>query len=478
MRLRCPRCPTDAVFERGFARIRRELSVSVEFPEDAAAAAASLAERGPNVPAGGGPEPRDAREIPFVTIDPAGSMDLDQAYAAEPLESGIRVYYAIADVAGFVSENDPIAGAARRRGVTLYFPDVRASLHPEVLSEGAASLLPGQDRQAILWQIDLDADGQRDRVHVERALVRSREALSYVEAQARIDRGVADESLALLEPIGELRQELERQRGAVSLNLPSQEVVRGEGGYELAYDSSLPIEGWNAQVSLLCGMAAARLMLDGGVGFLRTLPATDGREIARLRRIARALGIEWAEDTPYAERLRSIRGASPQEAAFLQQAVTVFRGAGYVGFDGAPPALDFHGAIAAPYAHVTAPLRRVGDRYANEVVLALAAGREPPAWAREGLAGLPSVLGDAQRRSRSAERATIDFVEAVVLSDRVGQVFAAEVVDVRDDDVRVQLRDPAVVAKLQGKAELGSRVEVKVAAVDLDARSVALELLP
>ena len=70
-------------------------------------------------------------------------------------------------------------------------------------------------------------------------------------------------------------------------------------------------------------MAAAQLMLDGGVGFLRTLPPTDEREIARLRRIARALGIEWAEDTPYAERLRSIRGASPEEAAFLQQAVTV-----------------------------------------------------------------------------------------------------------------------------------------------------------
>jgi exoribonuclease R len=159
--------------------------------------------------------------------------------------------------------------------------------------------------------------------------------------------------------------------------------------------------------------------------------------------------------------------------------VTVFRGAGYVEFDGEPPSLDFHGAIAAPYAHVTAPLRRVGDRYASEVVLALAAGREPPAWAREGLAGLPpSVLGDAQRRSRSAERATIDFVEAVVLSDRVGQVFAAEVVDVRDDDVRVQLREPAVIAKLQGKAELGSRVQVRVAAADLDARSVELELLP
>ena len=32
MQARCPRCPSDAVFERGFARIRRELDVSVDFP--------------------------------------------------------------------------------------------------------------------------------------------------------------------------------------------------------------------------------------------------------------------------------------------------------------------------------------------------------------------------------------------------------------------------------------------------------------
>ncbi len=452
--------------------------MSVDFPEPAVREAAAAADRGPGVPTGGGLEPRDARELPLLTIDPAGSMDLDQAFAAERRAAGIRVHYAIADVAGFIADGDAVSAAARDRGVTLYFPDVRASLHPEVLSEGAASLLPGEDRQAILWQIDLDPDGWTERVEVERALVRSREALSYVEAQGRIESGTADESLALLQPIGQLRQELERRRGAVSLNLPTQEVVHRDSGYDLVYDKTLPVEGWNAQISLLCGMAAAEFMLPGGVGVLRTLPATDEREIQRLRRVARALGIDWPEGTPYAETLRSIGGATPQEAAFLQQAVTVFRGAGYVGFDGEAPALDFHGAIAAPYAHVTAPLRRVGDRYANEVVLALAADREPPAWARDALGELPSVLGDAQRRSRTAERATIDFVEAVVLADRVGKVFAAEVIDVDGDDLRVQIRDPAVIASLHGKAALGSQVEVRLTGVEPEARKVELELLP
>ncbi|MGI9658167.1 MAG: RNB domain-containing ribonuclease [Gaiellaceae bacterium] len=476
MQTRCPRCPSDAIFERGFERIRRDLGVVVEFPEPVARHARALAERGPRVPAGGD-APRDARELPFVTIDPAGSRDLDQAYAAERLGSGYRVFYAIADVAGFVTHDDVVSETARERGVTLYFPDVRAALHPEVLSEGAASLLPGEDRQAILWSIDLDEAGHTGAVSVERALVRSREALSYVEAQARIDGGSADSSLALLRPIGERRQELERDRGAVSLKLPSQEVVHSDGGYDLVYDTSLPIEGWNAQISLMCGMVAAGLMLDGGVGILRTLPPTHQGEVERLRRVAKALELDWPADVAYQDQLRSITGATAVEAAFLQQAVTVFRGAGYETLEGEVDTPPIHGAIAAPYAHVTAPLRRIGDRYANEVVLSLAAGHEPPAWLHEELADLPSLLGDAKRRSGTAERATIDFVEAVVLSSHVGQVLPAEVVDVDHDDFRVQLRDPAVIARVDGSAELGAHVEVRVAGVEPDARRVELELL-
>lgn len=477
MQLRCPRCPADAVFQRGFARIRDEFDVDVEFPGAVVDHARALAERGPRVPAGGGPEPRDARDLPLATIDPAGSRDLDQAYAAERIGSGFCVHYAIADVAVFVAHDDRISELAIERGVTFYFPDVRASLHLEALSEGAASLLPGVDRQAILWRVDLDAEGRTERVEVERALVRSREALSYAEAQARIDRGDADASLTLLRPIGERRQELERERGAVSLRLPSQEVVHAGGHYELVYDSSLPIGGWNAQISLLCGMAAAGLMVEGGVGLLRTLPTVDEREVQRLRRVAAALEIDWPANVPYHERLRELQAVTAPEAALLQQAVTVFRGAGYEPLEGRVDSPPLHGAIAAPYAHVTTPLRRIGDRYANEVVLALAGDREPAAWVREQLGELPSVLGDARRRSGSAERATVDFVEAVILSSRTGEVFDAHVVDVDDGDLRVQVRQPAVIASVPGEAELGSRVGVRVLGADPDARRVELELV-
>ena len=85
--------------------------------------------------------------------------------------TGFRVHYAIADVASFVRPGGALDLETHRRGVTLYSPDLRTSLHPPVLSEGAASLLPDVVRPAVLWRIDLDSAGQQVEVDVERALV-------------------------------------------------------------------------------------------------------------------------------------------------------------------------------------------------------------------------------------------------------------------------------------------------------------------
>ena len=87
-------------------------------------------------------------------------MDLDQALHIERRGRGYRVHYAIADVAAFVPADGPVDLEAHRRGETLYGADHRTPLHPTVLSEGAASLLPEQVRPAVLWTIDLDATGE------------------------------------------------------------------------------------------------------------------------------------------------------------------------------------------------------------------------------------------------------------------------------------------------------------------------------
>ncbi len=430
-------------FEDGFARIRAELDVPEHFPDEVLAEAEAAV-----------PEPvrrRDARDIPFVAIDPPGATDLDQAFAAERLGDGYRVFYAIADAAAFLKPGGAVDTEARKRGVTLYSPDLRTPLHPPRISEDRASLLAGGDKPALLWTIDLDPSGMPTHSHFERAEVRTREAIDYKMAQSRIASG-DDGSLGLLAEIGPLRQKQETARGGVSLNLPSQEVVESNGSYRLAYDESIPVEGWNAQISLLTGIVAGTMMHDAGVGVLRTLPPPRKQDLRRLRRQAKALGISWPDDMAYADMVRGVQPDSPQSSAFLLQAARSFRGAGYVGFsNGNLPDHPEHGAIASIYGHVTAPLRRLVDRFANEILLSLYAEEEPPAWAVEALDELPSQMGKSRSKESALDRTMLDFVEALCLSGSVGQEFDAFVIDVdeRRDRATVQLREPAVVAHIK-----------------------------
>ncbi len=185
-----------ADLRQGIESLQAELEVDPDFPADVLAAAERAAQH-PRLP------DRDRTDLPFVTLDPAGSMDLDQAMHLAREGDGYVVHYAIADVAAFVTAGDPVDLEAHRRGESLYGADSLVPLHPTVLSAGAASLLPDQLRPAFVWTITLDADGATTAASVERARVRSTARLDY--ATVDVEHAPADSTLALLREVGELR---------------------------------------------------------------------------------------------------------------------------------------------------------------------------------------------------------------------------------------------------------------------------------
>ncbi|MFD4869310.1 RNB domain-containing ribonuclease [Streptomyces sp. NPDC058412] len=456
-----------AALRAALRELRTELGVPAHFPA-AVLAEAEHAAAHPRLP------DLDSTDIPLFTIDPPSSVDLDQAmHLAKRPAGGYRVHYAIADVAAFVTPGGPLDAEAHRRVTTLYFPDERIPLHPAVLSEDAASLLPDRTRPALLWRFDLDPDGRVETADVRRALVRSRAKLDYDRVQKAIDSGTAEEPLALLRDIGRLREALEQERGGISLNVPEQEVVEHDGTYSLAYRAPLPADGWNAQLSLMTGMAAADLMLATGTGVLRTLPSAPDGAVGRLRRAATALRIDWPHHVPYAELVRSLDPHRPAHAAFLQECTALLRGAGYTVFTGGEtPDPAIHSAVAAPYAHCTAPLRRLADRYAGELCVAAVAGAEPPQWAVAALDALPREMAEGTRLANTVERESVDLVEAAVLKDRVGETFEATVIDVNDHEPlvgTVHLEDPAVVGRIESATlalPLGDRIRVRLTEAD------------
>ena len=465
--LRVKDAPAGRELRAGFARIREELGLPTEFPADVLDEAEQAA-KNPDLPT------YDLTDLPFLTIDPPGSTDLDQAMHLERRDGGYRLRYAIADVGAFVRPGGAIDAEAHRRGETLYSPDTRTPLHPPALSEGAASLLPDQVAPAVLWTLDLDAEGEQTAVDVRRAMVRSRDRFDYAGVQQLVDSGRADERLQLLAEVGKLRMALEVERGGVSLPIPEQEVVENGGTFRLEYRTTVPVESWNEQVSLLTGMSAADLMLHGEVGVLRTLPKAPDGALDRLRRAAHALGVSWPANRSYAEVVHGLDPANSRHAALLEEATSLLRGAGYTAFDGGVPEQATHAAVAAEYAHATAPLRRLVDRYVGAVCLALCAGEDVPAWALSALPRLPEEMAAADRRAHELERECVALMEAAALHGREGQEFDAVVVelDAKRGGGTVQLVDPAVRATCDGALQLGEPVRVRLVEADINRRSV------
>ena len=471
--------------------LRTELELPGPFPEDALRDALAAVEehRMPDL---------DFTHVEFVTIDPASSTDLDQALFIERAGEGYKVFYAIADVPSFVSPGGPLDAETRRRGQTFYAPDGRIPLHPEIISEEAGSLLAGQLCSAFVWEFDLDAAARVQSAVVRRGRMRSRAKLSYKEVQADLDSGRAAPVLQLLKEVGLKRVELERLRGGASLNMPEQEIQQlPDGGYRIVAAPSLPVEDWNAQISLMTGMAAAELMLEGKVGILRTMPSPDERSLLHFKRQTNALGRPWDGEVSYGDYLRTLDPTEPRQLAIMHSAGMLFRGAGYTPFDGTVPEEAIQSAIGAAYAHTTAPLRRLIDRFVLVICEALSNGGAVPGWAREALPSLPEIMAASDQLASRMERLALDTVEAALLVNHIGQEFDAVVIsgskpgkangnggngngngrNGNGPSGTIQIADPAVTARCPGELESGTTVRVRLISSDIATREIRLELV-
>jgi exoribonuclease R len=450
-----------ALLTEGLATIRRDNEVPDGFSPEVLEAAAESARRPWD-------DRRDLTHLPFVTLDPASSTDLDQAFALERDGSDLLLHYAIADVAWFVRPGDPVDLESWRRGVTLYLPDDKAALHPPVLSEDVASLLPAGPRPAVVFTVRVADEGAVRLDRAEKSIVHSRAKLAY-------DTVTAEQLPADFAELARRIAVAEDARGAGRVEFPEQEVhSAGDGRYTLSYRPRLASEDHNAAMSLATNMAVADALFAAGSGLFRVMAEPDERRLHRLRHTARALGLDWPPSQPLAVFERSLVTSDPRAAAFLLALRRASGGASYAPFtEGVVP---WHAAMAATYSHATAPLRRLGDRYVVEAAVAVSSGREVPAFVAEAFERLPQVMRDAESRANRIDRDVVDLVEAVVLHGRDGEMFDAVVTDVDDRGARIQLRDPAVVARVGAHRVVpGDDLRVRLVSADPASRRLEFE---
>jgi VacB/RNase II family 3'-5' exoribonuclease len=449
--------PSNALAQ-GLAAIRGQFKIPASFPPEVLAAAEKAARRAPT-------EHVDRTALPFVTLDPASSTDLDQAFAIERSGNDLILRYAIADVAWFVEDGGPIDVEAWARGTTLYLPDGKAGLYPPVLAEGAASLLPDGPRPAVIFSVRVLADGSVRLDGAERAVIQSRAKLAY--------DSVRDSDLP--PDFAELARRItaaEEARGASRVDPPEQEVnEQPDGSFELQFRPRLDAEDRNAALSLATNMAVADAMQAHHTGLFRVMPAPDARAVGRLRNTARAFGLTWPVDVSLEDYENRLEANDPRQAAFMLAIRRAGGGAAYQPYRAG--VVPWHAPMAATYAHATAPLRRLADRYVVRAALAIANGQPVPDVVAQAFEKLPPVMAHADASGGQIDRAVIDLAEAAALKDRVGEIFGAVATDLDEKGVRIQLCDLPVVARVDAHGvEPGDPVRVRLTAADPDRRAI------
>ena len=447
--------------DRGLAAIRTQYKVPGDFPPAVLAAAEETSRRPVN-------DHVDRTAMPFVTLDPASSTDLDQAFAIDRSGNDLLLHYAIADVAWFVDDGGVIDQEAWARGTSQYLPDGKAPLYPPILSERAASLLPDGPRPAILFTVRVEPDGGVELDGVERAIVRSRAKLAYDSATD------ADLPPDFAELAGRI-QAADDRRGASRVDPPEQEVSKvGEQGFELTYRPRLSSEDRNAALSLATNLAVADAMLTHRTGLFRVMAPPDEHAIRRLRFTAHAFGLIWPKEETLGQFQKRLRADDPRQAAFMLAVRRAGAGAAYAPYQ--PGVVPWHVAMAATYAHATAPLRRLADRYVVRAALAIANGLPVPDGVSQAFAKLPPVMARADTLSGQIERAVVDLAEAVMLKGCEGRIYPAIVTDVDERGARMQLKDQPVVARVEAhKVQPGDAISVRLLTTDPERRLIQFE---
>jgi exoribonuclease R len=218
-------------------------------------------------------------------------------------------------------------------------------------------------------------------------------------------------------------------------------------------------------------MAIADALIAHHTGLFRVMGEPDKRAIRRLRHTAKALGVDWPLQMTLDVYERTLDHRDAKQAAFMLAIRRAGPPAAYMPFtEGVKP---WHSAMAASYAHATAPLRRLADRYVVQATLAVANGRAVSETVSQAFPKLPQVMARADARSAQVQRAAVDLAETVMLHGHEGESFSSVVTDIDERGARIQLCSRPIIARVDAQGvQAGDDLQVRLVSADPDRREL------
>lgn len=399
---------------------------------------------------------RDLRDVPTVTIDAAHSRDLDDALAVLPVQAdgAIRVLVSIADVDAAVPAGSRLDAEARRRGTSVYLPDLVVNMLPPELSEDAITLRAGVDRAALTVELRINREGEVTAADLSTSVIRSAARLTYVDVAAFLDRGETAgvpakvrDTVAWLHAAASRLSAVRKARGGVTI-APDEVTVDldEETGEPMSLDVREPTSAHLVVERLMVAAneAVARWLIDRGLpGLFRVQDPPEDEQVERLAEFAANFGYK----TAFGGRISARALAAFEEQFRTSQVAPSIRTVmhwvlGRARYQ-APPSP--HYALAAPaYLHFTSPIRRYPDLVVHRIVKAHLAGKRDVHLDAEELAVIAEEVNDAAYRAQKAERDRTRMLVARYFAGRVGEKHRGRIVAVKGFGLVVQLDELGV----------------------------------
>ncbi len=470
----------------------------------------------------------DLRHIPFCTIDPVTARDFDDAVAIEALpKGGYRVWVAVADVSHYVREGTAIDIEARRRGCSLYLPNRAIPMLPEVLSSRLCSLVPEEDRLAMVTRIDFDAEGRSRDTDFMAAVIHSRARMDYAGVALALAgdlRGPREKyepylpALRTMDAFTRVLRQRRMARGALDLDLPEPviELDRDDPGLVRDVRRARKDPGERQAYSMIeeLMLAANEAVGDsfearGEPVLWRVHQPPKDEKLAAFADLAQHYGFPFdVEEAKSAkglgqllQRLKGHRAEKPlsfQLLRSLKQASYDVNNAGHFGL------------ASKAYIHFTSPIRRYPDVVAHRLLKYRLSeqgkssggfAKTPPADMMEKLPETAAETSFAERKAMEIEREVVDLYRSFFMRDRVGDELAGSISAVTNFGLFVTIDEPFVeglirseelgkdyfeldersmrlVGRRTGRAfALGDRLQVKVLNVSMTKRKIELGLV-
>ena len=428
---------------------------------------------------------RDLRALLWSSIDDSKTRDLDQVEYAEALPSGdTRLLIGIADVDAFVPKGSATDAHAVENCTSVYTGVRTFPMLPEQLSTDLTSLVAGEDRLAVITEMVVASDGSVGATNFYPAMINNHAKLSYesvgdwldgkagmperiknvtgLEAQIRLQNETANR-------LGELR----RQHGAIELGTIQSTPIMDDHGKVKELKTIEP----NSARDLI-----ANFMIAANVEMAEFLKAKGGPALRRVVRTPKywsrivEIAAESGEKLPVKPDSRSLaeflarrKKADPLHFPDLSLAVVKSLGPGEYAVQVPGEGGEGHFGLAVQdYIHSTAPNRRYADVVTQRLVKAAIANQPSPYQIAE-LKQIAERCTNRDDAARKVERKMRKVAAAILLSDRIGDVFEAIVTGATEKGTFARVLKPPVDGRImrgEHGLRVGDKVKVRLLATD------------